>query len=238
MMETHFTTLLLAAASIGIIHTVLGPDHYLPFVALAKAGQWSRRRTILVTALCGVGHVGASVVLALIGVGVGWAVGDVESVNAHRGEWAAWALMAIGLVYGIWGVRQALRGKTHTHKHVHVNGTIHAHTHEHDGQHAHAHADVADRTITPWLIFIVFVLGPCEALIPLLMVPAAAHDMTGLVAVVLVFGSVTILSMLAITLAMIRGLDLIPSRSMSRWAHALAGLTLVASGAAVQFLGL
>ena len=31
--------LVITAASIGFIHTVLGPDHYIPFVATSKAGR-------------------------------------------------------------------------------------------------------------------------------------------------------------------------------------------------------
>jgi hypothetical protein len=31
-----------AAAGIGFIHTVIGPDHYLPFIVMAKARKWTR----------------------------------------------------------------------------------------------------------------------------------------------------------------------------------------------------
>ena len=41
------------AASIGVVHTLLGPDHYLPFVALARTRRWSTARTAAVTAACG-----------------------------------------------------------------------------------------------------------------------------------------------------------------------------------------
>ena len=52
--------LLGAAVSVAFVHTVAGPDHYLPFVAMARAGSWSRARTIWITALCGLGHDGSS----------------------------------------------------------------------------------------------------------------------------------------------------------------------------------
>ena len=32
--------LLLSAATIGVLHTALGPDHSLPFIALARARRW------------------------------------------------------------------------------------------------------------------------------------------------------------------------------------------------------
>ena len=56
------------AASIGFLHTLLGPDHYLPFVAMSRAGGWSLKKTTVVTVLCGMGHVLSSVVLGFIGI--------------------------------------------------------------------------------------------------------------------------------------------------------------------------
>ena len=52
------TTLFLGTtASLAIIHTFLGVDHSLPFVALARAREWSLTPTLFVTFLCGVGLV-------------------------------------------------------------------------------------------------------------------------------------------------------------------------------------
>ncbi len=51
---------------------------------------------------------------------------------------------------------------------------MHAHEHTHDGEHAHVHESESS-SITPWVLFVIFVLGPCEPLIPLLMFPAASR---------------------------------------------------------------
>ena len=40
-MSPETTVLALTAAAIAFVHTLLGPDHYLPFVAMAKARGWS-----------------------------------------------------------------------------------------------------------------------------------------------------------------------------------------------------
>ena len=45
-----------AAAFIGFSHTLLGADHYLPFVTLARAQKWSWRRTLLTVTACGIAH--------------------------------------------------------------------------------------------------------------------------------------------------------------------------------------
>jgi len=66
------------AATIGFVHTILGPDHYLPFIVLSKARQWSSVQTVMITFLCGVGHVLSSVVLGFIGIALGIAVFKLE----------------------------------------------------------------------------------------------------------------------------------------------------------------
>jgi len=123
MSETSLAALLWTALSLGFVHTLLGPDHYLPFVALARAGQWSLRKTLLVTVLCGIGHVLSSVVLGLVGVGAGLALSSLESVEDSRAELAVWALIGFGVLYGGWGLWRAMREKPHAHPHVHANGT-------------------------------------------------------------------------------------------------------------------
>ena len=70
-MEKEIMVLCITAASIGFFHTIFGPDHYVPFIVMSRARKWSHVKTILITILCGLGHVGSSVVLGLIGVAVG-----------------------------------------------------------------------------------------------------------------------------------------------------------------------
>ena len=43
------------AALIGLGHTLAGPDHYLPFIVMGKARQWSLGKTMWITFLCGLG---------------------------------------------------------------------------------------------------------------------------------------------------------------------------------------
>ena len=102
-------SLLGAAFGVGVVHTLLGPDHYLPFIMLAKARGWSRLQTVLVTSACGLGHVASSVILGGLGIVFGLAVGRIDDLESGRGPLAAWALVAFGLAYALWGLRHALR---------------------------------------------------------------------------------------------------------------------------------
>ena len=235
MLSPEMAALTLTAASLGFFHTLLGPDHYLPFVVMARARRWSQVRTAWITLLCGLGHIASSVILGLAGIALGIAVTRLEGIEALRGDLAAWALIAFGLVYFAWGLKKAWRNRPHEHGHVHEDGIVHTHRHVHGTDHAHVHGDNA--RITPWVLFTIFVLGPCEPLIPVLMVPAAKESLAGLLWVTGVFGGVTIVTMMGIVLLSLRGISLIPLKGLERYAHALAGGTICLCGIAVQFLG-
>jgi sulfite exporter TauE/SafE len=234
-MISSTTTILFAAVSVAFLHTLLGPDHYVPFIALAQSGRWSLRKTALVTFLCGIGHVGSSVALGFAGIALGTAVTHIKAIEAFRGNIAAWVLIAFGLVYFAWGLRRAIRSREH--EHVHSHGTEGEHTHVHTHEHGHLHVH-AGTNPTPWILFTIFVFGPCEPLIPLVMYPAAQHSMVGVAIVAGVFGSITIATMLTIVLASTFGFKLLPTRKLERYSHALAGAAIFLCGMAVQFLHL
>jgi sulfite exporter TauE/SafE len=229
--------LLITAASVGFLHTILGPDHYLPFTMMGRARGWSLSRTLRITLLCGVGHVGSSVALGAVGLLLGTQLAALTEIEGLRGSLAGWALLTVGLVYLAWGLRAAGRGQEHSHLHAHPD-VVHDHVHDHHEDHSHPHDQQQPGSLTPWALFIVFVLGPCEALIPLLMYPAARQS-TGLTLwVALVFSAATLATMAAAVVATTRGLERLKLPGLQRWEHALAGGAIAACGAAITFLGL
>jgi sulfite exporter TauE/SafE len=238
IMTTELNALIITAASIGFFHTILGPDHYLPFIMMSWARKWSVLKTSLITLLCGLGHIGSSVALGLIGVALGLAVTKLEIVESARGNLAAWLLIAFGLAYFVWGLRRAYRSKSHTHSHTHIAGVEHEHPHEHHVEHAHIHGRKVKPSVTPWALFIIFVFGPCEPLIPILMYPAAKNSLIGLIIVTGVFGIVTITTMLGVVLLSMAGVNLVPFSRLQRFSHVIAGATICLCGLAIQFLGL
>jgi sulfite exporter TauE/SafE len=225
------------AAAIGFGHTLLGPDHYLPFIVLARARRWGGLKTAVITLLCGVGHILSSVVLGFVGIALGVAVFNLEAIESFRGEVAAWLLLGFGFAYFVWGVRRAIRRRPHDHVHGHANGSAHLHTHAHAAAHTHIH-DSKPGSLTPWVLFIVFLFGPCEPLIPILMYPAAEGSIMGVVAVASIFGVVTIATMLCVVLAAYYGLSRLHVGKLEQYSHALAGLTILLCGGAIKFLGL
>ena len=98
-------TLLIAgsAASIGFIHTILGPDHYLPLVAMAKTNGWSGPKTATYTAFCGISHVLGTILIGALVFLLGLAFFSIETVQSIRGNFAGWFLLLFGAIYFIWG---------------------------------------------------------------------------------------------------------------------------------------
>ena len=138
-MSLELSALVITAASVAFFHTLFGPDHYLPFVMMSWARKWSNAKTALITFLCGLGHIGSSVILGFIGVALGLAVHKLVDVESFRGNVAAWLLIAFGFSYMIWGIRRAIRNKPHVHRHAHADKLIHEHKHSHSEGHTHVH---------------------------------------------------------------------------------------------------
>ena len=162
--------------------------------------------------------------------------GLIDRVESFRGSLAGWALVVFGTVYAAWGLRQALRHRAGVALHSH-GGHVHLHTHADDG-HGHVHDDPSQKTVTFWTLFVVFVLGPCEPLIPLFMIPASRGRWSLALWTGVVFAVVTIATMLVIVGAAYSGLARLRWSSLERWSHSLAGGVIATTGLAVLFAGL
>jgi nickel/cobalt transporter (NicO) family protein len=236
-MNESIALLSATAVTIGFVHTILGPDHYLPFIVLSEAKKWNIRKTMLITLACGLGHVLSSVVLGLIGIGVGISLKKVVAVESFRGNIAAWLFIAFGFVYLVISIRNLVRKKKHTHSHFHLGGEKHSHVHDHTHEHTHIHETDVVHT-TPWILFLIFVFGPCEPLIPILMYPAAQNNIPGTILVSALFSIVTIATMMSIVLAFKLGFSRINLKPVEKYSHVIAGSMILLSGMAIQFLGL
>jgi hypothetical protein len=126
---TPLSILLTTAVTIAAVHTLVGVDHTLPFVAMGRARGWTLRKTLGVTALCGLGHVASSVVLGVAGIALGVAAHRLEWIQSGRGSLAAWSLIAFGAFFVGRSLMRGHRAHRHVHEHAHHDGVVHAHEH-------------------------------------------------------------------------------------------------------------
>jgi nickel/cobalt exporter len=144
-------------------------------------------------------------------------------------------MVLFGLAYFAWGLRRALVSVSGYIPHAHGN---HVHIHRHGtGDHDHpANDSVRPRTF--WALFVLFVLGPCEPLIPLFVLPASRGRWDVALAMIGVYAVVTVATMLVATTVGLLGARRIAFGAAERYAHAMAGATVAASGLLVISLGL
>jgi hypothetical protein len=201
--------------SVAFFHA-LAPDHWLPFVALAKGSRWSMRTLAWVATLAGIGHVASSLLLGLVGLWAGLAIHHLEGAEAWRGSVGLWLLIGFGVAYGLWGLKHA----QHAHPHTSVQQAVKAY---------------AKRRA--WMLIAILVFGPCEPLIPLMFL-AAQQSMTAVWAISAVFSIVTVAMVVGQSLLSYAGVRLVQAPWLDRYAHALTGLAILLTAVIVWIAGL
>ena len=224
--------LLGTAITLALSHTLIGVDHYIPFIALSKANNWTIRKTIYVVLICGFGHVLGSVILGIIGITLFMQVTSFDGIQDIRDDIATYVLIAFGLIYTIYGIINAVKNKPHTH--MVLDGQAIIHSHSHNGE---DHEHKTKKTSSAfWGLFIFFVLGACKPIIPLMMKIAAENNIFTLVLITVSFSVFTVSTMLLMTLLGVKGIQLIKTDKLERYAHLIAGSAVLVCGLAVLLL--
>jgi len=210
-MHNTLIIILSSAMAIGFIHTLIGPDHYVPLIAMSKARSWSMFKTALITLICGIAHVGSAAVLGMIAVVLGFGLAKLNFIESFRGNIAVWLLIGFGIVYLVWSIYKLIRRKHHHH---------------------------IKSEITPWVLCLIFVLGPCEPLIPLMLYPAIRGSLLDVFAVTMVFGMATIITMLSVVIMTVYGTNFIRVKFLEKYGNVMAGAIICSTGVAIKVFGL
>lgn len=205
--------LLASSFLVGLVHALAGPDHYIPFIAMAEAGKWSRLKTLSLASFASLLHVGSSIVIGIAGIGAGKQLLHLARIESVRGTLGGYLLMIVGGIYTLYALYK------HRRPHIH-NGLPPANT---------------AKTMAGWTLFSIFVLGPCEPLIPL-MFAVLPFGIPGIIGICLVF---TLTTLLAVNAAVIFGtstLKPIAARFSHSFAHLAGGIAILITGITIQFI--
>ena len=164
--------------------------------------------------------------LGLGGAALGWSITKVKWLENIRGGIAGWALLIFGLLYGLWGLWRAFSNKTHKHFDTYDDGSIYVYEH----QHGMAVQPAERHKVTPWVMFIIFLLGPCEPMIPLLFFPAAKSSWHGMLLLIIVYTFFTLITMIVMVVIGYWGIGFLKTEKLEKYMHALGGLTLFICG--------
>lgn len=211
------TTLLLSALTVAFLHA-LAPDHWLPFVALARGAKWPLSKLTWVSALAALGHVISSLALGGLALWAGFSLIPLENAEAWRGTIGLTLLIGFGIAYTIWGIKRARTPQPDS-----------------DPSAQDALKGYAKRRM--WMLFAILVFGPCEPLIPLMFM-AAAEGSQHLWAVTITFSVVTVGMVVGQSLLAYAGIRLIKVSWLDRYSHAMAGATIALTAIFVSILGI
>lgn len=210
-----FFSIAIAAVTFASVHA-LAPDHWMPLAALARAQQWTERRTARIAAACGFAHVTVSVIVGLIGLALGVRIFD--RFGAELESIAGFVVIGFGVLYALWGLGHA---RAHLHGHHH-----HHYDHIHDVH-----------RVSPWMVFLLFAADPCLAIFPL-MFAALPLGWGAVGAVILLYELATIATIVLLVLpARAAATAVVKGRFVHHWGDALAGAFIVFVGVAVALLG-
>ena len=206
MTWTFFASIAATGFAVAFLHAAL-PTHWLPFVLVGRAQKWSTGRTLGVTLLAGLGHVGLTIALGLALVMAGLALQPSLGGVFH---WIVGGLMAaVGLFY-------VLRGR-------------HSHAVPAAGRRVYA----SDRAAIAALVTLL-TLSPCEAFLPYYLA-GMEHGWQAFVALSLVLLVATSAGMLIFTGLSLAGFKRLGLQWVERYEETILGVALILVGVAVAF---
>ena len=227
MHSTSIILLLVAAAAVAIVHSIL-PDHWVPLAVIARTQRWSITHVVRVTLLTSLGHVVTSFILggviALIGLQF------QKEIDTQQGHVVGGVLVLTGLIFLIWGM---FGHGAHNHTHDHGEGQNHNHDYDHNHTHGHEQGPVKERSLVGRLTAIAVPFGvaasPDLTILPVALA-ASALGGVAIVGVLGLFALVTIATFIGLTVAATLVGYQIKGNWLEKNANTITSLVLIAIG--------
>ena len=231
-MSATTPALFAAAAGVGFGHAVL-PDHWVPLAVLGRARRYPLAKIARLSGLAGVAHVLLSIVLGAVIIAVG--LQFRHAVASAQDTIIGCLLIATGLGFAV--LQTSGHGHHHDHDHPH-------HDHDHHGHHDHEHEhdedghrrDLGERRGVSGLAAVMVPFGaaasPDLTILPVFLAATAAGVATA-IGSVLIFGAVTIGTIVGLTLGAAAGGYQIKGDWLDRWGNAVTAGVLVIIGVLV-----
>jgi hypothetical protein len=212
-----FISILATGFAVAFLHGAL-PNHWLPFVLVGRRQSWSAGKTLAITACAGVAHSAITIVLGLVLVGAGMAIGGrVLSIVAGG------LLIALGVFY----LTRTVRGDGHLHlPFVGRLAPVHGAPPEEIGAQA-----LTDRSAILGLLA-VLALSPCEAFLPVYL-SGLKFGWAGFFTLSLVLTAAAMTSMTGLTGLSLAGARWLGLKAVGRFEGALLGGALIMLGVVV-----
>lgn len=238
MNSAALTTIAITGFTVAFFHAAM-PTHWLPFVLVARARQWSRAKTLGVTAFAGLGHVALT---SLIGLAIAWFGFQIDhEIGEAFPLIAGTILIGVG-VYYLW---RQLRGKGICH---HAIPGGHHHASEacgHETEHSHWEHELEDSELVSKRrgdfaaiggLFLMLTLSPCEAFLPVYL-SGVQFGWTGFFVLSGILAVAALAGMTLVTWLALAGLDRFKVRHFERREAGTIGVLFCVLGVVVMAVG-
>ncbi|MGO9882017.1 MAG: hypothetical protein ACLPV4_03265 [Solirubrobacteraceae bacterium] len=212
--------LLLAAAGVGFGHAVL-PDHWVPMATVGRTQRYSLGKVARLSGAAGAAHVLVSLVLGALIIAIGLQFRSTVQ-SAQNG-----IVGGLLILTGVGFAATELLGHGHTH-------AGHGHDHDHgEGRRQHHEQDQVERR-SALAVMVPFgaAASPDLTILPVFLAATTAGVGVAIGSLV-VFGGVTILTIVGLTLLATAGGYQIGAEWLDRWANMFTAAVLVVIGALV-----
>ena len=237
MISTVLTTVAATGFTVAFFHAAL-PTHWLPFVLVARARQWTRGKTLAVAVLAGMGHVALT---SLLGLAIAWFGFQLDEQLGETFPWIAGGVLVLMGFYYFW---RQLSGKGICH---HAVPGGHHHASErcgHEGEESHLEHELKDSELvstgrSDWAaiggLFLMLTLSPCEGFLPVYL-SGVQFGWYGFFVLSLILAVATLAGMTLFTWLALVGLGRFKLGRYERWEAGLLGGLFCALGLLVMLL--
>ena len=231
---TFTPAFLLAAGGVGFGHAIL-PDHWVPLAVVGRTNRYPMRRVARLSAAAGVAHVLVSMLLGAVVIVIGLQVRS--SIEGAQDTIVGLLLIATGVGFAIF----ELTGHGHSHSYAHSHGDGHDHEdeaehaqgHEHSDEHAHGTESPArGRSALAVMVPFGAAASPDLTILPVFLAATTAGAATAVGSLV-VFGAVTVGTIVSLTLLATAGGYQIGGQWLDRWGNAITSAVLIVIGVLV-----
>jgi nickel/cobalt exporter len=224
--------LLAAAAGVGFGHAIL-PDHWMPLAVLGRSRRYPLSKVARLSGIAGVAHVLLSLVLGAVIIVIG--LQFRSAIQSAQEEIVGAILIATGLGFAIFeltghGHRHDHNNAAHDHEHRH--GQDHDHDHEHGEHHNRPEEQPGLRGLAAIMVPFGAAASPDLTVLPVFLAATSVGVGTAIGSLV-VFGAVTIATIVALTLGAARGGYQIRGQWLDRWGSTITAITLIVVGTLV-----
>lgn len=200
--------LLVAAAGVGFGHAIL-PDHWVPLAVVGRTRRYPLSRVARLSGLAGVAHVLVSIVLGALIVAIGL---QLRSTVEHAQDAIVGSLLiATGVAFCV------------------LELTGHGHGHAHDHDHDHEHTDRSSHSLLSVMVPFGAAASPDLTILPVFLAATTAGAGAAIGSVV-VFGTVTIATIVGLTLFAAAGGYQVRGQWLERWGNLITAGVLAAIG--------